>query len=75
MAASKSLLTEVKMAKEAGLHLCEAAELLLSEEMAKDAELQMRLKERERQLCVKDEELATTSPNVIVLSGSESEIF
>jgi hypothetical protein len=75
VAASKSLLPEVKMAKEAVLHLCEAAELLLSEEMAKDAELQMCLKERERQLCVKDEELATTSPNVIVLSGSESEIF
>ena len=52
-----------------------ASKLLLSEEMVKDAELQMRLKERERQLCVKDEELATTSPNGIVLSGSESEIF
>jgi membrane-bound inhibitor of C-type lysozyme len=66
VAASKSLLPEVKMAKEAVLHSCEAAELLLSEKMAKDAELQM---------CVKDEELATTSPNVIALSGSESEIF
>ncbi len=37
VAASKSLLPEVKMAKKAVLHLCEAAELLLSEEMAKDA--------------------------------------
>ena len=44
-------------------------------EWAKDTELQMRLKERERRLCVKDEERATTSANVIVLSGSESEIF
>ena len=56
-----------------------AAELLMSDvEMAKDAELQMREmrpKEGERQLCVKDEELATPSPNVIVLSGPESEIF